>query len=95
MGLSTDWREFLELPTPAALIMYVGTHSLALHGRPRYAGDLDILVRSTPENARILVDLLNQFGFGLSGFEEFDFFKTRTANPARTCSNPNWSAHQY
>ena len=28
-----------------------------------------------PENARILVDLLNQFGFGQSGFEELDFLK--------------------
>jgi len=32
-------------------------------------------VRSTRENARILVDLLNQFGFGQSGFEEFDSLK--------------------
>jgi len=46
-----------------------------LHGRARYTGDLDILVRSTRENARILVDLLNQFGFGQSGFEEFDSLK--------------------
>ena len=96
MGLSTAWREFLELLNSRGVdYVIVGAHSLALHGRPRYTGDLDILVRSTPENARILVDLLNQFGFGLSGFEEFDFFKTRTANPARTCSNPNWSSHQY
>jgi len=51
-------------------------HRLALHGRQRYAGDLGILVRSTPENARRLVDLLNQFGFGQSGFEELDFLKS-------------------
>ena len=96
MGLSKDWREFLELLNSRGVdYVIVGAHSLALHGRPRYTGDLDILVRSPAENARILVDLLNQFGFGQSGFEEFDFFKTRTANPARTCSNPNWSAHQY
>jgi hypothetical protein len=62
---------------------------LALHGRPRYTADLGILVQSTPENARRLVDLWNQFGFGESGFEEFDFFETGTADPARTCSNPN------
>jgi hypothetical protein len=45
-------------------------------GGPRYTGDLGILVRSTPENARRLVDLLNQFGFGQSGFEELDFLKS-------------------
>ena len=72
----TDWREFLELLNSRGVdYVIVGAHSLALHGRPRYTGDLDILVRSTPENARILVDLLNQFGFGQPGFEEFDFLK--------------------
>jgi hypothetical protein len=63
MGLSTDWREFLELLNSRGVdYVIVGAHSLALHGRPPYTDDLDILVRSTPENARILVDLLNQFG---------------------------------
>lgn len=42
-------------------------------GRPRYTGDLDILVRATPENAAKLVGLLNQFGFADSGFKESDF----------------------
>ena len=76
MGLSKDWREFLELLNSRGVdYVIVGAHSLALHGRPRYTGDLDILVRSTPENARILVDILNEFGFGPSGFEEPDFLK--------------------
>ena len=76
MGLSKDWREFLELLNSRGVdYVIVGAHSLALHGRPGYTGDLDILVRSPPENARILVDLLNQFGFGQSGFEELDFLK--------------------
>ena len=76
MGLSKDWREFLELLNSRGVdYVIVGAHSLALHGRPRYTGDLDILVRSTPENARTLVDILNEFGFGQSGFEEPDFLK--------------------
>ncbi len=76
MGLSKDWREFLELLNSRGVdYVIVGAHSLALHGRPRYTGDLDILVRSPPENARTLVDLLNEFGFGQSGFEEPDFLK--------------------
>jgi hypothetical protein len=45
-------------------------------------------VRSTPENARILVDLLNQFGFGESGFEEFDFFETGIADPLGRVPTP-------
>ncbi len=76
MGLSKDWREFLELLNSRGVdYVIVGAHSLALHGRPRYTGDLDILVRSPPENARTLVDILNEFGFGQSGFEEPDFVK--------------------
>src|SRR6266581_3681471 len=71
MGLSKDWREFLELLNSRGVdYVIVGAHCVALHGRPRYTGDLDILVRSTPENARLLVDILNEFGFAKSGFKE-------------------------
>jgi len=74
MTLSKDSREFLEsLNFRGIEYVIVGAHSLAFHGRPRYTGDLDILVRATPENAAKLVDLLNQFGFAHSGFKESDF----------------------
>jgi len=76
MGLSKDWREFLELLNSRGVdYIIVGAHSLALHGRPRYTGDLDILVRPTPENARMLVNILNEFGFAESGFREIDFLQ--------------------
>jgi hypothetical protein len=76
MGLSKDWKEFLELLNSRGVdYVIVGAHCLALHGRARYTGDLDILVRSTPQNARLLVDLLNDFGFAESGFKEPDFLK--------------------
>src|SRR5438876_6661065 len=77
MGLSKDWKEFLELLNSRGVDdVIVGAHSLALHGRPRYTGDLDLLVRPTPENARLLVDILNEFGFAESGFKEPDFLKS-------------------
>jgi hypothetical protein len=76
MRLSKDWREFLELLNSRGVdYVIVGAHSLALHGRPRYTGDLDILVRPTPENARMLVNILNEFGFAKSGFKEPDFLQ--------------------
>jgi hypothetical protein len=76
MGLSKDWREFLELLNSRGVdYIIVGAHSLALHGRPRFTGHLDILVRPTPENARLLVAILDQFGFAESGFKEPDFLK--------------------
>jgi hypothetical protein len=63
MTLSKDWREFLELLNSRGVdYVIVGAQSLAFHGRPRHTGDLDILVRPTPDNARLLLALLNQFG---------------------------------
>jgi hypothetical protein len=74
MRLSNDLREFVEsLNSRAVDYVIVGAHSLAFHGRPRYTGDLDILVRATRENAAKLVDLLNQFGFANTDFKESDF----------------------
>src|SRR3954470_15966780 len=77
MGLSKDWREFLELLNSSGVdYVIVGAQSLAFHGRPRHTGDLDILVRPTPDNARLLLALLNQFGFEQSRFTETDFLQS-------------------
>ncbi len=77
MGLSKDWKEFLELLNSRGVdYVIVGAHSLALHGRPPYTGDLAILVRSTPENARLPVDILNEFRFAECGFKKRDFLKS-------------------
>jgi predicted nucleotidyltransferase len=74
MSLSKDLREFIELLNSRGVdYVVVGAHSLAFHGRPRYTGDLGILVRPTNDNAAKLVDLLNAFGFAKSEFKETDF----------------------
>ena len=76
MALSKDWREFLELLNSRGVdYVIVGAQSLAFHGRPRHTGDLDILVRPTPDNARLLLALLNEFGFEQSSFKETDFLQ--------------------
>lgn len=74
MRLSKDLREFLALLNSHAIdYVIVGAHSLAFHGRPRYTGDLDILVRSTTENAEKLIQLLHEFGFADSTIRAADF----------------------
>ena len=74
MALSKEWREFLELLNSRSVdYVIVGAHSLAFHGRPRYTGDLDILVQPTRDNAQQLLEVLNQFGFAQAGFKEPDF----------------------
>jgi predicted nucleotidyltransferase len=74
MGLSSDSREFLELLNSRGVdYVIVGAHSLAFHARPRYTGDLDILLRPTDQNAAKILNLLNDFGFASSGFQKTDF----------------------
>ncbi len=58
MTLSKDSREFLEsLNFRGIEYVIVGAHSLAFHGRPRYTGDLDILVRATFTQPEKLIQL--------------------------------------
>jgi hypothetical protein len=74
MSLQKDLREFIELLNSHAVeYVIVGAHSLAFHGRPRYTGDLDILVRPSLENAQRLTAVLTEFGFAVSDFKLSDF----------------------
>ena len=74
MSLNADLREFIELLNSRGVeYVIVGAHSLAFHGRPRYTGDLDLLVRPSRENAAKLVSLLRDFGFEKGDFAEADF----------------------
>ncbi len=43
------------------------------YGAPRFTGDIDILVRPTPENASKIIDALDAFGFGSLGLKAEDF----------------------
>ena len=74
MSLSADLREFIELLNSRDVeYVIVGAHSLAFHGRPRYTGDLDILIRPTAENGAKLAAVLSEFGFGETEFKAADF----------------------
>jgi hypothetical protein len=76
MSLSTDSKEFIELLNSRGVeYVIVGAHCLAFHGRPRYTGDLDILVRPSPENAEKVTVALAEFGFAESGFKSSDFLE--------------------
>ena len=67
-------REFIGSSNSRGVeYLIVGAHSLAFHARPRFTGDLDILVRPTRENAEKLVTTLNEFGFADLGLSVADF----------------------
>jgi len=74
--LSSDLREFIHLlNTNSVKYVIVGAWALAFHGRPRYTGDLDILVARDDENADKLMAVMEAFGFGSAGIKREDFLQ--------------------
>jgi len=74
MPLPEDWRAFIEsLNSHGVEYLVVGAVALAHHGLPRYTGDLDVLVRNSPENAARLESALAEFGFATLGLKAADF----------------------
>jgi hypothetical protein len=64
MKLPPDWSELIGLLCAERVrFLVVGAHALAVHGRPRATGDLDLFVDPTPENAARLCAALAAFGF--------------------------------
>ena len=53
--------------------LIVGAYALAVHGRPRATGDLDVWVDATPENAARIISALEQFGAPLGELIVDDF----------------------
>jgi hypothetical protein len=53
--------------------LVVGAYALALHGRPRATGDLDIWIEATPENASRVIRALTTFGAPLRDVSQADF----------------------
>ena len=53
--------------------LIVGAYALALHGRPRATGDLDVWVDATPRNAECVVRALAAFGAPLAEISTADF----------------------
>ncbi len=74
MPLPKDWRAFIEsLNSHGVEYVVVGAVALAHHGIPRYTGDLDVLVRDSPQNAQQLEAALAAFGLGGLGLKAADF----------------------
>lgn len=60
---SSDWIELLlGLNAASARYLIVGAHALGTYGAPRATGDLDIWIDRTPENARLVHQVLAEFG---------------------------------
>lgn len=78
MPLNKDLREFLALLNSNGVeYLVVGAFAVAFHGFPRYTADLDLLVRSSPENAARVIQALRDFGFGSLGIQTSDLESPR------------------
>jgi hypothetical protein len=53
--------------------LVVGAYALALYGRPRATGDLDLWIDATPDNATRVMAALRAFGAPMSDISERDF----------------------
>jgi hypothetical protein len=77
MQLSKDLREFVELLNSRKIrYLLVGGHAVALHGHPRYTGDVEFLIDTSAENAALMAEAVADFGFAGLGLTEADFRAT-------------------
>lgn len=61
--INPDFSDMLSaLSEAGAEYLLVGAYALAVHGRPRATGDIDIWVRPTPENAGRVLEAVARFG---------------------------------
>ena len=74
-----DFSALLELLNSHSVeYMIVGGYALAYHGAPRSTGDFDIYIKPDAANARRIVTVLDEFGFGNLGPTKKDFQKTES-----------------
>ena|SRR6266849_4472375 len=74
MPLQKDLSEFIEsLNSHQVEYLIIGAFALAFHGVPRFTGDIDILVRRSPENAARIERVLVHFSFASLGLSAADF----------------------
>jgi hypothetical protein len=73
-SLNADFYDMLSCFNAEGVeYLIVGAYALAAHGLPRSTGDIDLWVRATPENARLVATALVKFGAPSGVFSAADF----------------------
>ena len=73
MELAPDFDEFFgSLIARDVEFLIVGAYALALHGAPRFTGDIDVFIRPTTANAERLLAAIAAFGFPSAGLRPED-----------------------
>ena len=77
--MTKDFKDLLRaLNANAAKYLIIGGHAFGVHLEPRTTKDLDLFIRSDPENAKAVFRALVQFGAPLRGMSEADFIDGAT-----------------
>ena len=72
--LTSDFKEFAQLRrTNGVEYLMVRGYALAVHGHPRYTGDLDFWVDTDPLNGEKIIKTLNDFGVSSANLTAKDF----------------------
>ena len=72
--MNQDFVDLLRALSAADVrFLIVGAYALALHGKPRATGDLDVWIDATPENAPRVMRALASFGAPLDDVSVEDF----------------------
>ena len=76
MLTNKDFKEFIELLNRKGVrYLIVDGYAVAAHGYPRYTKDLDIWIENSEENARMILAVLDEFGFGDFEIDVDDFIE--------------------
>lgn len=76
--MNQDFVDLLRAFVAAEVrFLVVGAYALAIHGRPRATGDLDVWIDATPENAGRVMQALVRFGAPRGEVTEADFAEPR------------------
>lgn len=74
--LSKDFKEFIELLNNYKVrYLVVGGYAVAFHGYPRYTKNFDVWIDLSYENAKAVMNALDEFGFGSLGLKTDDFLE--------------------
>ncbi len=77
--LNKDFKEFVKLLNSRNVeYLIVGGYALAAHGHPRYTGDIDIWISTSENNASLVLEALQEFGFGELGITAADLLAPKS-----------------
>lgn len=76
-----DFRDFIQsLNNVGVAYLLVGGYAVILHGRSRTTGDMDIWVKPSQDNYRLLADAFLDFGLPIAAIPLEDFLSPEHLN---------------